>query len=755
VWPVLAGLLGVGLGVAIAWAVVHDAGPGTIPTFEAVRDAWRPSDLLLLDRHGEAVHELRVDAHGRRLAWTSLAEVSPALVRAVVLSEDRRFHAHGGVDARALAAAVAQRLAGGSLRGASTISMQVAALVDPGRGGPGRQRGQRTLEQKWRQMRRAWALEASWSKGEILEAYLNLATFRGELRGVAAAARGLFAKEPHGLTDGEAVVLAALLRGPNAAPAVVARRAVRLDSHAAAPSGSSRGAVAAALEALERQPTMGGPRVTLAPHAALRLLRVESGAALAPPSRWPAATLRSTLDATVQRVATERLREQLLAVRDRAVRDGAVLVADNATGEVLAYVGGAGELGSARWVDGIQARRQAGSALKPFLYGLALEDRLVTPASLIEDTPLDVPTATGLYRPRNYDERFAGLVSVRTALASSLNVPAVRTLGLVGPEAFRLRLRDLGVGGLDEPGDFYGPALALGSADVSLWELVQAYRTLATGGVWRPLLLAPDSTPRAGSRRVYPEAVAYLVSDVLAQRESRSATFGLENVLATRFWTAVKTGTSKDMRDNWCIGYSRRYTVGVWVGNFSGAPMRDVSGITGAAPVWRDVMMWLHQQGDTEPSRAPAPPSGVVSRRVVLEAAAEPSRLEWFLAGTEPASSGRGQEPARASGSRPALAGGPPPRILAPAEGTVVALDPDIPPARQRVVLEASGGGALRFVLDGGDLGPAAAPLLWPPAPGRHTLALVDEREAPVDLVIFEVRGGPSPRRGSVEATSP
>jgi penicillin-binding protein 1C len=455
--------------------------------------------------------------------------------------------------------------------------------------------------------------------------------------------------------------------------------------------------------------------------------------------------LRSTLDAALQEVATERLREQLLAVRDRAVRDGAVLVADNATGEVLAYVGGAGELGSARWVDGVQARRQAGSTLKPFLYGLALEARLVTPASLIEDAPLDVPTATGLYRPRNYDERFAGLVSVRTALASSLNIPAVRTLELVGAEALRLRLRDLGVAGLNEPGDFYGPALALGAADVSLWELVQAYRTLAAGGVWRPLVLRTEGAPDARGRRVYPESVAYLVSDVLAHRESRSATFGLENVLATRFWTAVKTGTSKDMRDNWCIGYSRRYTVGVWVGNFSGAPMRDVSGITGAAPVWRDVMTWLHRDGAV-PSRAPAPPPGVVGRRVVLEAAAEPPRLEWFLAGTEPAS------PAT-PGLRTALAGARPPRILAPAAGTMVALDPDIPPARQRVVLEAAGGAALRFVLDGADLGPAAAPILWSPAPGRHTLALVDAEESAVDSVAFEVRGREASGRGVSEAT--
>jgi hypothetical protein len=293
-------------------------------------------------------------------------------------------------------------------------------------------------------------------------------------------------------------------------------------------------------------------------------------------------------------------------VRGRLFRIPPALSEDNATGEVLAYVGGSGELASARHVDGVRARRQAGSALKPFLYGLALEMRLVTPATVLEDAPLELAVTGGLYRPRNYDERFRGRVTARTALAASLNVPAVRVLGLVGGEPFAERLRQLGLGGLDEAADFYGPALALGAAEVSLWELVGAYRALARGGVWGPLTLLPRETAaRPPERRVYPEPVAFLVGDILAGRESRSATFGLENALATRFWTAVKTGTSKEMRDNWCVGYSLRYTAGVWVGNFSGAPMHDVSGVTGAAPVWRELMAWLHR---ATPGRAPPRP---------------------------------------------------------------------------------------------------------------------------------------------------
>jgi penicillin-binding protein 1C len=412
-------------------------------------------------------------------------------------------------------------------------------------------------------------------------------------------------------------------------------------------------------------------------------------------------------------------------VRAEHVRDGAVLVVDNATGEVLAYVGGSGDLGSARHVDGIRARRQAGSTLKPFLYAEALDRRLLTAASLLEDTPLDLAVAGGLYRPRNYDEGFKGLVSVRTALASSLNVPAVRALDLVGEEAAVELLRRLGFDGLTESGEYYGPSMALGSADVSLWELVNAYRALARGGVWSPLRLGADDTAGAG-RRVYSDRAAFIVASILSDRESRSVTFGLENPLATRFWTAVKTGTSKEMRDNWCVGYSRRYTVGVWVGNFDGAPMRNVSGVTGAAPVWSEVMAWLHGAAASAPPPAPA---GVVAAPVAFPGAVEPERVEWFVAGTEPPS------------AAPAITGGHP-RIIAPVSGTIIALDPDIPEGRERLVFEATDArGSLRFMLDGDDVGAARDLYVWRPIRGKHVLALVDDEERVVDRVSFEVRG--------------
>jgi penicillin-binding protein 1C len=706
------------------------------PTAAEVRARWVSSDALVLDREGRALNAVRVDHDGRRLEWTPLEEVSPALRSAVIASEDRRYESHAGVDVYALLGVIGRTVLGDSPRGASTITMQVAAMID---GALQRHGGPRTLWQKWRQMRWAWALERRWTKGEILETYLNLVSFRGELQGVAAASRLVFGKAPNGVTGAEAMVLAALVRAPNAGTDAVIRRAFRL--RAATGAAVADDEIIEATAQLTRTRTGADP-APLAPHLARRLLKPDRGHCGPPASRCDGAppsgddatgarTVSSTIDTATQRVATQALRQHLLALDGKRVRDGAVLVVENATGDVRAYVGGSGALSSGPYVDAVSARRQAGSTLKPFLYALAFERRLLTPASLIDDRPLDVPVFGGLYRPENYDRQFSGAVSARTALAASLNIPAVRVLAVVGADSFVAQLRDLGFAGLNRSGAYYGPALALGAADVSLEELVNAYRTLANHGrrsslhFFRETTTPSESPPRGGGderggvTRVYSSAAAFLTSAILADRESRSATFGLESPLSTRFWSAVKTGTSKSMRDNWCIGYSQRFTVGVWVGNLSGEPMRGVSGMSGAAPIWVEVMEWLHRG---EESRPPSVPAGVV-------AAASAERAEWFLAGTEPLVTRIQPVQARE-------------RITAPAAGSVIAIDPDIPPTRQRVLLQADGvTGRSRWQLDGTDLGAATATTLWIPGAGTHQLALVTADGVVLDRVRFTVRG--------------
>jgi penicillin-binding protein 1C len=678
------------------------------PTFAEVRARWHPSVAQLLDRNGDPVHELRIDPHGRRFAWTPLDEISPALAEAIVASEDHRFWSHHGVDVIAFTTSAARALVGGRSRGASTITMQLASMLDPSLG---RSTARKTVLRKFKQVFAALAIERRWSKPEILETYLNLITYRGELQGVAAASRVMFGKLPQGIDSAEAVVLAALIRAPNAHRESVAIRAHAL-SRALGLSSPSRDAISMALERAFASRS-DYARIALAPHLAERLLHGESGPA------------RCTLDRELQRFVIDTLHRQIIDVRDRRVDDGAVIVVENSTGEVWAYVGGAGDLSNAPEFDAVRAPRQPGSTLKPFLYALAVDRHLLTAASLINDTPLELPERRGIYRPLDYDRQFRGLVSMRTALASSLNVPAVRTTDMVGVEVFADRLRRLGFSGLVEEGDYYGAALALGSADVTLWQLVNAYRTLANGGRYSELRLTTDANTHKSTKIYSPEA-SFVISDVLSDRASRSTTFGLENSLATRYWSAVKTGTSKDMRDNWCVGYTDKFTVGVWVGNSSGAPMRDVTGITGAAPTWLNVMNYLHDRFGS--GQIVRPPDMTLSE-VSFPGAVEPPRQECFVADTSPTISPSGLDDSNQ-------------QILSPAAGTIIALDPDIPEAAQRVVFEASRGARdSQWILDGRALARVRGTLLWTPSPGTHTLSITRDPEHTLQTIEFVVRG--------------
>ncbi|MBV7535571.1 penicillin-binding protein 1C [Duganella sp. sic0402] len=672
------------------------------PSFEQVRAAYRPSDAQLLDRHGEAIQSLRIDMTVRRLPWVALNDISPALPAAVLQAEDRRFYQHDGVDWSAAAQAAWDNLFRTRPRGASTITMQLAALLDPALqpGATGR-----SLGQKWDQVKAARELDAHWTKQQIMEAYLNMVSYRGELQGVSAAARGMFGKAPSGLDMSESVILASLLRGPSAGQKVVAQRACALAHELHLPSTCSE--IQLRIIVAMSRPQLAA-YLPPAPQVAQQLL-TRSGQAL-----------RSTLDAGLQRHAQSVLRQQLAALSGRNVNDGAVIVLDNASGEILAYVGNAG----GGEVDGVAALRQAGSTLKPFLYELALERKQITAASLMDDTAIDISTPSGMYIPQNYDKNFKGYVSARTSLASSLNVPAVRTLVMTGMERFHERLHEVGLSSLTQPAEYYGYSLALGSAEVSLLELSNAYRALANGGMYD----APTLVPRAAStpRRVMDAKASFIISDILADRAARSITFGLKNELATTFWSAVKTGTSKDMRDNWCVGYSDRYTVGVWVGNFDGQSMWDVSGVSGAAPVWRDVMDYLHRG---QISRAPKPPAGVVRQQIVYEPALEQARSEWFIAGTQSPVIALLQDQHRV------------PKILYPGESSIIALDPDIPDAIQRVFFQAQAGQGLRWQLDGEPLGQANADYAWRPTPGPHQLALIDVNANAVARASFQVRG--------------
>ncbi len=668
------------------------------PSFEQVRAAHRVSDLSLLDRHGELLQMLRVDPRQRRLAWLPLSQMSPALLQAVVLSEDRRFWEHSGVDWAAVVSSAFANLLDTKTRGASTLTMQLAGLIDEGLARP--QHG-RSVGQKIGQALLATQLERHWSKSQILEAYLNSVPWRGELVGVNALAQTLFGKHASGLDSHEAAVAAALVRAPNAAPARVGERACSVLQRMQLPCD---GVQTLAAQVLERRalPLRGE---MLAPHFARITLQ-----------RDGPAEQRSSLDAALQRLAVHSLRQQLAELQDHNVEDGALLVLDNTSGEVLAWVGSGGVGSGAAQVDGVLARRQPGSTLKPFVYGLALERRLLTAASLLDDAPAAIGTTAGLYEPQNYDRRHRGTVSVRTALAASLNVPAVRVAGLLPPDALHARLNALGLQ-LKESAGWYGQSLALGSGEVSLLALANAYRTLANGGLHTPVRMPGRNA--APPRRVADAAASFIVADILADAQARAPTFGLDSALRTRGFAAVKTGTSKDLRDNWCVGFTDRFTVAVWVGNASGEPMHGVSGISGAAPVWQALVAYLHRGA---PSHPPPPPAGVAAAEVRFDGARQAPRREWFFAGTAPRQALR---------TVSASAG-----ITSPVDGGVFALDPDIPLAAQRISFEGEAGA---WVLNGRLLGHGAR-LHWLPRPGRHQLQLRTPEGRTLQAVHFVVR---------------
>ena len=756
-----------------------------------MRQDFASSESLLLDRQGVVIHRLRTNPQVRRGQWVALADISPALRVAMVLSEDKRFYEHSGVDWRAAGAAAWGNLWNKRTRGASTLTMQLVGLVDEDLQ---RSQGRRTLLQKFGQAAAAQMLDAKWQKDEILEAYLNLVPYRGELVGIDALSHTLFAKAAHGMDEREAAIAAALVRAPNASPQAVAQRAcgVLAQMQKTRPTPLLCDTLSLfATGVMQRK--AWSPSDGIAPHMAQRLLasssntssnqstnkagnKAASSTSKTPASPQPQArVIRSTLSAPLQRFATEQLQQTMHELAGRNVRDGAVLVLDNATGDVLAWVGAAPTTSSAPQVDYVTAQRQPGSTLKPFLYAQAIAERRLTAASLLDDSSAAIATQNGLYVPQDYDRKFRGWVSVRLALASSLNVPAVRTIGMVGVNRFAAQLQKMGIA-LPHTGDFYGHSLALGSPEMSLLQLANAYRTLANTGQFSPVRMTlPEATspksaatppsptaPAPAPKQVLDARASYIIGHILSDNNARIATFGNNSILHTRFWSAVKTGTSKDMRDNWAIGYSQHYTVAVWVGNARGQAMWDVSGTSGAAPVWAAIMQHLHS---STPSQPPTPPAGMVQTTVQFASpntnnssktapragiisslvANEPSRKEWFISGTEQTQF----LPPDSQNSRTNSAHA---HIQTPTNGTIVAIDPDIPPKHQRLLLRTDQP-RVHWQINGKPAGSGSS-VYWMPWPGKHQISLHNLSGKTLDTIQIEVRGAGVKDAAAVNAST-
>jgi len=639
--------------LALTWSTIK------VRSFANIRKNYQPSDVWIVDRNGYPLESIRTHSEKRSLDWVEWSDVSPAFRDLLVRTEDHRFYFHPGVDLLALSKATWERVTRRSQRGASTLTMQLVGLIHDGK-----VRRHRNLWQKLNQIATALKINGQWSKEEVLEAYVNLVSFRGELVGLRAASLGYFGKNPLGLVQEEAALLIALLRSPNSAAELVAKRTCFILGTTDCQS----------IQNLAQQ-TFSKPYRLPRPREIIPVLSkhfTEDGS--------NTSIIQTSLDYRVQELALSALREQLRTLRNQNVNDGAVLVIESQSGRVVAYVANAGAgVASAEQIDGIQTKRQAGSTIKPFIYATAFDWQLLRPESLLEDSPVDISVSQGrVYHPKNYDQIFRGLVSVGDALGSSMNVPAVRSLQLVGEPRVLDRLHALGFEQLQED-EYYGPSLALGAIDVTLWELTQGYRQFAIEG-----------SAFSGKTR-------QSMFNILAAPEHRRFTFGMNSPLTLPFPAAVKTGTSQDMRDNWCIGWTPQFTVGVWVGNFNGEPMWNVSGMSGAAPIWRSLMLALHPNSKGQLTTY-EPPSEPLPRRTIS-------------------------------------------RIRYPAPDMLVGLDPDIPLPLQKLPIEIENPQrGHKLYLNDHLLSKSKEMTLWPLRQGKYRVELKSSSGNIVDTVKFEVR---------------
>jgi penicillin-binding protein 1C len=612
----------------------------------------------VLDRRGQPLtitYQNHWNLHDRR----ALHEIPGFLQQAFILAEDKRFHAHNGVDWGARLHALWQNLIHGRVvRGASTVSEQVVRLLQP---------RPRTIWSRWLEGWQARRLEGVFSKADILEFYLNQVPYGANRRGVVQAARHYFDRDLATLNRHEMLALAVLVRAPS-------RLDPRRDEAALQKSVETlaRRARREGLISPQELAQVSAGRLDLASpslpvharHFAEHVLRRLSDRGLANVAR-----IHTTLDAELQRKAQAILDERLASLADHDVHNAALLIVNHDSDEILAWVGAhEGQGSAASWYDPVVVPRQPGSTLKPFVYAAALEKGW-TAATLIDDSPLAERVLRGLHDYRNYSRRHYGPVRLRDALGNSLNVPAVKAVQHVGNDHFLERLNRLGVQSLRQHPDYYGDGLALGNGEITLLELVGAYATLARHGVYRPLRSIQTSRSQAETRLVFSPEVSSLIADILSDQDARTLEFGRGSLLQFPVQTAIKTGTSSDYRDAWAIAFNRHYTAGVWMGNLNDQPMEQVTGARGPVLVLRSLFAELNRYTATASLRRSAT---LVMARICRDTGGPANgtcatRDEWFRRGKVPvAATPRPMHDGRAG-------------LRRPSNGLMLAMDPRIP----------------------------------------------------------------------------
>lgn len=578
-------------------------------------------------------------------------DVPEFLVNAIVLSEDKRFFSHNGMDWLARLNAIKQNvIAGEVVRGASTISEQVVRMIHP---------RPRTFWSRWIEGFEAMSLEQKFSKLEILEYYINQVPYKARRRGVVQAARLYFDRDISTLNKKEMLVLSVLMRSPLWLDPEKQKENLDLAIHDLA---SRLGLAEESIKLLSKQNITlnkfhNNPDVSHFIHhaEAVKNKYIASG------------VVNTTIDMELQLITQKILDSRLDRLSHSNAENGAVLIVNHETNEIISWVVGYAGLDGKKYnkINAVTVKRQPGSALKPLLYANAIRDGW-TAATMLDDSPLEESVGLGMHTYHNYSRDHYGLISLRESLGNSLNIPAVKAIQFVGAVNFLKFLQDLGIKSLSGHPNVYGDGLALGNGELTLYELVQAYTVMARMGDFKPLSFIEGEYLNNGSYRVISEDITSLVADIMSDPSAREKEFGLDSVLNFPYQTAIKTGTSSDYRDAWAVGFNDNYTVGVWIGNLDYSEMNEVTGSSGPALALRSIFNELNKYRDVSPIYFS---KNLGKQRVCIETGLLEeddcrSRDEWFISGTSP--SGRVKLATEL-------------RIRKPSNGLMLAMDPRIP----------------------------------------------------------------------------
>ena len=639
----------------------------------------------LIGQHGDINKQQFLDRHGLALNITyanpwnvhdlvPYHDIPPFMIKAIVTAEDKRFFEHQGVDWLARLAAVKENVLMINRRGASTITEQVVKAIHV------RPRNGWT---RWVEGFEAQQLEKHFSKIEILEFYLNQVPYAAQRRGIKQAAAYYFDRDLSTLSKKEMMALAVMVRAPKwYDPREYPENLNRAIKSLAKRMRDQGWVTDQQLTAIDQQGfDLKKPRLHV--NAAHFIAYAKKQAHNLEPNQKK---IHTTLDVNLQNNVQQILDQRLRAHSVEHVQNGAVLVVDHHTNEILAWVTGyAGDSTKPfSGIDAVLVPRQPGSSLKPFLYASAMENGWQA-ATLVSDTPLQEEVGVGLHVYQNYSRMHYGTLSVREALGNSLNIPAVRAIQFVGTEPFLNFLHNAGIQQLQRHPDVYGHGLALGNGEVTLYELVQAYTTLARMGEYQPLSVLEGQSRYAEKRRVINTDVASLIADILSDPHAREKEFGFDSILNFPHQTAVKTGTSSDYRDAWALAYNDRYTVGVWFGNLDYSAMHEVTGSKGPAIVLRTVFNELNRGRVLKPLYM----SPNLQRRSVCGEVNEGSlgtcqtHNEWYLPEVEKT------EPEQRVKQT---------RILKPSDGLRIAMDPRVPDEHEVFEFELSSEGKIEKV---------------------------------------------------------